>query len=67
MVMGAGQYMDSDNELFTKLRIDMAVLSTKLEKAEEALELAHRNNLASVALAITITGVVVGAILKFFA
>jgi len=60
-------YMDDDNELFTKLRIEMAVLSTKLEQAEKALELAHRNTLATLALAVTITAATVTVILKVFA
>lgn len=59
-------YMDSDNELFTKLRIDMAVLETKLEQAEKALNLAHRNTLSLLALAVPITAVIVTVVLKFF-
>lgn len=56
--------MASDDDIITQLRIDVAVLKTKLGNAEIALKLAHENVLARIGLAVAVTSIVVTMVVK---
>ena len=51
--------MDSDNEIITKLRIELVRLNTIIIEHEKALKLAHQNIIAYMGLAVAITAAVV--------
>lgn len=55
----SGALMDSDNEVITKLRIDVERLHIIIVEHEKALKLAHQNLLVYMGMAVSITTLIV--------